>query len=144
MVAGVVGDDGVAATGRCVAEPVGRGLEVEGHDLGAASGDLGLAVGGAEGVRSVEAERCARRGARDRECPAGAKGAAPSFSPPALPAVTVASRPMIGRDVASVSTVEVGRTCSSRSTTVLPFRSATDTGTISSAKRPSSVAATAR
>ena len=43
---------------------------------------------------------------------------------------------MIGRSLASVSTLASGRMCSSRSTTVSPFRPGTVTGTISSANRP--------
>src|SRR5215203_1866018 len=73
--------------------------------------------------------------------------AAPSFCPLALPAVTVASGsslPMIGRSLARVSTFESGRMCSSRSTTVSPFRPLTVTGPISSANRPASTAAAAR
>jgi hypothetical protein len=73
--------------------------------------------------------------------------AAPSFWPLALPAVTVASGsslPMMGRSSASVSTLESGRMCSSRSTTVSLFRPLTVIGTISSANFPDSAAAAAR
>ncbi len=75
--------------------------------------------------------------------------AAPSFWPLALPAVTVEASSIFwrtGRSAASCSRVVSGRGCSSRSTTTsgLPRRPGTVTGTSSSANRPASWAAPAR
>ena len=69
----------------------------------------------------------------------------PSFTPDALPAVTVPpSRNGVG-SLASPSSVVCGRGCSSCSTvTGSPLRRGTMTGVISLASRPSSIAAAAR
>ncbi|MOA55614.1 hypothetical protein D3C78_1794380 [compost metagenome] len=47
--------------------------------------------------------------------------AAPSFTPEALPAVTVLSGPLTGLSLVSASSVVSGRRCSSRSTMISPF-----------------------
>ncbi len=83
------------------------------------------------------------RSARSR--PTTSRAAAPSFRPEELPAVTVPSVLKAGRSAASFSASVSGRGCSSVSTTIAgPFRCGTSTGTISSSKRPSSMAAAAR
>ncbi len=65
--------------------------------------------------------------------------------PDEFPAVTCPSGPVSEGRAASFSTVVSARGCSSSATvTVCPRPAGTVTGTISSAKRPSSVAATAR
>ncbi len=70
--------------------------------------------------------------------------AAPSFSPGALPAVTVPVGVKAGLSAARVIGVVSSRTDSSRSnTTAGPFFAAIDTGRISSAKAPAARAATA-
>jgi hypothetical protein len=51
LVRRVIGDDGLQAAFRVRHEVVGRGVQVEGHDLGAAFGDDGLSVGAAEPPR---------------------------------------------------------------------------------------------
>ncbi len=65
--------------------------------------------------------------------------------PEELPAVTVPSLLKTGRSLARTSAVVPGRGCSSVSTTrSSPFRWGMRTGTISSAKRPASMASAAR
>ena len=66
---------------------------------------------------------------------------APSLTPGALPAVWVPSFMKIGGSLASDSSVASRRGDSSCSTTVSPFLPLIVTGTISSSRRPSSVAA---
>ena len=71
--------------------------------------------------------------------------AAPSFTPGALPAVTVPSFLNAGFSFASASTVVSARIASSRSTTTAsPFFCGSEIGTISSLNQPASVAAAAR
>ncbi|MCY1528410.1 hypothetical protein D9M68_635140 [compost metagenome] len=72
------------------------------------------------------------------------RATAPSFTPEALPAVTVLPSPLTGFSLARASRVVSGRRCSSRSTTVSPFLPLITTGTISSAKKPSAWARPAR
>ena len=70
---------------------------------------------------------------------------APSTMPEEFPAVTVPPSLKTGRRRASDSAVVPERGCSSRSTTIgSPLRWGTDTGAISSAKRPAAIAASAR
>ena len=69
--------------------------------------------------------------------------AAPSLSGLEFPAVTVPSSLNTGFSFASASSVESRRGPSSVSTTVSPLRPFTVTGTVSSSKRPASIAATA-
>jgi hypothetical protein len=70
---------------------------------------------------------------------------APSFSPVALPAVTVPASRTRPFSRANPSAVVSGRGCSSRQTTSgSPFARGTVTGTISCASRPSAIAAAAR
>ena len=64
--------------------------------------------------------------------------------PDALPAVTVPSGFTIGFSLLSASRVVSGRGCSSQVTVTAPLRCGTVTGTISSASRPSAMAAPAR
>ncbi len=69
---------------------------------------------------------------------------APSLTPEALPAVTVPSGRTMALSLASASSV-VSRGCSSRATTIgSPFFAGIVTGTISSARRPAAIAASAR
>ncbi|MCY1442652.1 hypothetical protein D9M71_590290 [compost metagenome] len=68
----------------------------------------------------------------------------PSFTPEALPAVTVLPSPLTGFSLVSASRVVSGRRCSSASITVSPFLPLITTGTISSAKKPSAWARPAR
>jgi hypothetical protein len=71
--------------------------------------------------------------------------AAPSFTPLALPAVTVPSARAIGRSLARSSAFVSPRGCSSsRTSAVLPRPRSTVTGTISAPSRPFSCAAPAR
>ena len=70
--------------------------------------------------------------------------ASPSTIPDAFPAVTSPSFLKYGLSPARVSGVVLGRGCSSESNTRWPFRSASSTGTISSANRPASRAALVR
>src|SRR3954449_9285663 len=71
----------------------------------------------------------------------GERGAPPpSFTPGELPAVCEPWSPLSGLSFASVSSDESRRGPSSTSTTVSPFLPLTVTGTISSGRRPSSVA----
>src|SRR5665213_1370231 len=72
------------------------------------------------------------------------RAAAPSLMPEALPAVTVPSLAKAGRSFASTSSVVPARGYSSVSTIWSPFRVLMVMGTISSLKRPASIAATAR
>ena len=65
------------------------------------------------------------------------------MTPGELPAVWVASSPPIAFSLASVSSEVSGRIASSVSTVDSPLRDLTVTPTISSARRPSSVAAAA-
>src|SRR3954454_16065402 len=67
-----------------------------------------------------------------------------SLTPGELPAVCEPWSPLSGLSLASVSSDESRRGASSVSTTVSPFRPLIVTGTISSGRRPSSVAAIAR
>ena len=70
--------------------------------------------------------------------------AAPSFTPDALPAVTVPSARNGVANLANCSLVVVGRGCSSLSTNVTaPLRPLISTGVISAARRPLSIAAPA-
>ena len=70
---------------------------------------------------------------------------APSFRVEALPAVTTEPPFTTGRSPARTSAVVPGRGPSSVSTTVwAPFFPVTVTGTVSSAKRPAAIAASAR
>ena len=67
----------------------------------------------------------------------------PSLTPGELPAVCEPSFMKIGGSLASVSRLASRRGASSISTTVSPFLPLIVTGTISSGRRPSSVALTA-
>ena len=69
--------------------------------------------------------------------------AAPSFSPLALPAVTVPSLEKAGRSFCIASMVAPSRMYSSLSTTMSPLRVLTVKGAISSSNRPAFCAASA-
>ena len=72
---------------------------------------------------------------------ASSSAAAPSFTPDALPAVTVPSGFTIGFKPANPVSVVSGRECSSAATSSAgPFFCPTGTGVISSAIRPSAIA----
>ena len=82
---------------------------------------------------------------RTNDSDASTTAAAASFSPEALPAVTVPSLANAGRSRAMSSRLTSGRTCSSVSTTVtLPRLPGTCTGRICSVKYPAACAAAAR
>ena len=110
----------------------------------AGTGPMPMIRGGTPAVAALRTRASGRRpcaSAYAREVSSSAP--APSLSVLELPAVTVPSRAKAGRSRASDSSEESRRGTSSASTTVLPLRPGTSTGTSSSAKRPASSAATA-
>ena len=69
------------------------------------------------------------------------RAAAPSAMPEAFPAVTTPSFLNTGASLASASSVDCGRGCSSAANCTAPFLVLTSMGAISSLKRPASLAA---
>ena len=106
-------------------------------------GEVGEVVGGLRLADDLGEDLLAVRPAPTRRWRA-TSAPAPSLTPGELPAVCEPSLPTRPGSLASASSDESRRGASSTSTTVSPLRPLTVTETISSARRPSSVAAIAR